>query len=301
MMSESTNTEMRVARMIIDCHNHTDWYGYNVDRFLENMKQYNIDKTWLLSWECPKDEYDPNYIHVIPDHGEDGPISFKRCVAYAEKYPDKFVLGYAPDPRRPDAIDRLKQAIDLYGVRVYGEIKLRMMYDNWDAIRLFRFCGEKGLPVTVHLDYEFDKGTRYPRPNYWYGGGIEAFERAVKACPETIFLGHAPGFWAHISGDDQYDKVPYPKGKVQPGGKVVEMLRKYPNLYCDISAGSGVNAFRRDPEFAKQFILEFQDRILYGRDYFDNAHQEFLNSLGLPNDVLNKIYSGNALKLVPLD
>ena len=286
--------------MIIDCHNHPDWYGYNVERFLENMKQFNIDKTWLLSWECPKDEYDPSYIHVIPDHGEDGPISFKRCVAYAEKYPDKFVLGYAPDPRRPDAIDRLKQAIDLYGVRVYGEIKLRMMYDNWDAIRLFRFCGEKGLPVTVHLDYEFDKGTRYPRPNYWYGGGIEAFERAVKACPETIFLGHAPGFWAHISGDDQYDKVPYPKGKVQPGGKVVEMLRKYPNLYCDISAGSGVNAFRRDPEFAKQFILEFQDRILYGRDYFDNAHQEFLNSLGLPDDVLNKIYSGNALKLVPL-
>ncbi|MDD3926091.1 MAG: amidohydrolase family protein, partial [bacterium] len=159
-------------------------------------------------------------------------------------------------------------------------------------------CGEKGLPVTVHIDYEFDNGNKYPRPNYWYGGGIEAFERALQACPETIFLGHAPGFWAHISGDDQYDKVAYPKGKVIPGGKLIEMLRKYPNLYCDISAGSGCNALKRDPEFAAEFLTEFQDRVLYARDYFDNAHQEFLNSLGLPADVLGKLYSGNAARLV---
>jgi predicted TIM-barrel fold metal-dependent hydrolase len=45
--------------------------------------------------------------------------------------------------------------------------------------------------------------------------------------------------------------------------------------------------------------VEFQDRILYGRDYFDNVHQEFLNKLGLPPQVLEKIYSGNALRLVP--
>lgn len=287
--------------MIIDCHNHPDWYGYDVKRFLENKDQYKIDKTWLLSWECPQDEYNPGYNNNVPDVGlVDGPISFRRCWEYVRSYPDRFVLGYAPDPRRPDAIDKLDHAIRLYGVRVYGELKLRMMYDNPDAIRMYRFCGEKQLPVVVHIDYELDTGSKYPRPNWWYGGGIESFERAVKACPDTIFLGHAPGFWAHISGDDQYDKLSYPKGKVVPGGKVIEMLRNYPNLYCDISAGSGANAFRRDPEFARSFILEFQDRILYGRDYLDNVHQETLQSLDLPDDVLTKIYSGNALKLVPL-
>jgi predicted TIM-barrel fold metal-dependent hydrolase len=286
--------------MIIDTHNHPDWYGYNVERFLNNMAENNIDKTWLLSWECPDDQYDPNYKSIVPDHGSDGPISFKRCVAYALQHPNKFILGYAPDPRRPDAIDKLAQAIELYGVRVYGEIKLRMMYDNPDAIRLFRFCGERGLPVIVHIDYEFESGSKYTRPNWWYGGGIEAFERAIKACPETIFLGHAPGFWAHISGDDQYDKVPYPQGKVLPNGKVIQMLHKYPNLYCDISAGSGANALSRDSEFTKPFLLEFQDRILYARDCFDNIHQDVLNSVGLPEDALAKIYSGNALKLVPV-
>ncbi|HHY23286.1 MAG TPA: amidohydrolase family protein [Clostridiaceae bacterium] len=287
--------------MIIDVHNHADWHGHNLDKFLENMEKYNIDKTWLLTWESPIDEYDPSYnycINIGVANGR-GPISFARCLSYVERVPEKFILGYAPDPRRPDAIDSLRAAVEIHGVRVCGELKLRMMYDNWDAIRLYRFCGEKGLPVTVHIDYEFDTGRRYPRPNYWYGGGIEAFERAIKACPETIFLGHAPGFWAHISGDDKYDKEAYPKGKVLPGGKLIDMLRKYPNLYCDISAGSGCNALSRDPEFAIKFLTEFQDRVLYARDYFDNIHQEFLNGLGLPKEVLEKIYSGNALKLVP--
>ena len=288
--------------MIIDAHNHADWHRHNLDKFLKNMEKYNIDKTWLLTWESPADEYDPSYNYCINVNAENegGPISFARCLSYVERAPDKFILGYAPDPRRPDAIDSLRAAVEIHEVRVCGELKLRMMYDNLDAIRLYRFCGEKGLPVTVHIDYEFDTGMKYPRPNYWYGGGIEAFERAIKVCPETIFLGHAPGFWAHISGDDKYDKEAYPKGKVLPGGKLIDMLRKYPNLYCDISAGSGCNALSRDPEFAKKFLVEFQDRVLYARDYFDNVHQEFLNSLGLPNEVLEKIYSGNALKLVPV-
>lgn len=287
--------------MIIDCHNHPDWHGHNLDAFLENMSKYNIDVTWLLSWEAPTDEYDPGNIPVIPDAGPQGPIPFARCINYAERAPGKFILGYAPDPRKPDAIDRMKAAISIYGVRVYGELKLRMMYDNPDAISMFRFCGEKGVPVTVHIDYDYDTGVKNPRTSWWYGGGIEAFERAIKACPETIFLGHAPGFWTHISGiEDPERTMPYPTGEVLPGGKLVTMLHTYPNLYCDLSAGSGANAMKRDPKFAKAFLLEFQDRILYARDYFDNVHQDFLNSLELPDSVLEKIYSGNALKLVPM-
>lgn len=284
--------------MIIDAHNHPDWHSHNLDRFLQNMAQYNIDKTWLLTWECPPDEYDPEHNHTSLRDGW-GPIPFSRGLRYTEHAPDRFVLGYAPDPRRADAIDRLGAAIEIYGVRLYGELKLRMMYDNPDALRMFRFCGEKGLPVTVHIDYEFETGSKYPRPNWWYGGGIEAFERAVRACPGTTFIGHGPGFWAHISNDDLYDQVPYPTGKVVPGGKLPQMFRQYPNLYADLSAGSGLNALTRDSPFAREFLLEFRDRLLYGRDCFDNRMQEFLNSLGLPQETLTKIYAGNALRLVP--
>lgn len=287
--------------MIIDAHSHPVYYGYNLEKFLRNMDENHIDVTWLLTWECPTDEYDGNFNRFLAAAGlPGGPIPLETCVSYVERAPGRFVLGYAPDPRRPDAIDRLEAACDLYGVRTYGELKLRMTYDNPDALRMFRFCGEKGLPVTVHIDYEFPTGLKYPRPNWWYGGGIEAFERAARACPGTTFLGHAPGFWSHISGDDQFDKIPYPTGQVIPGGKLISILRECPNVFCDWSAGSGCNAFSRDPAFAMDFILEFQDRILYARDYFDTRHQEFLSSLDLPAEVLEKIYSGNALKLVPL-
>ena len=153
--------------------------------------------------------------------------------------------------------------------------------------------------MTVHIDYEFDTGRRYPRPNWWYGGGIEAFERAVQACPGTTFIGHAPGFWAHISNDGQAYEVSYPSGPVVPGGKTVQVLRDYPNLCADLSAGSGLNALRRDPAFAVDFLLEFQDRLLYARDDFHNQLQGFLESLDLPTEVLVKIYAANALRLVP--
>ena len=286
--------------MIIDAHNHPDWHGHDLAKFLANMDANHIDVTWLLSWECPKDEYDPAYNQSMPDVGESGPVPFARCLSYAERAPKRFVLGFCPDPRSADAIDRLKAMKEIYGVRVCGEMKLRMMYDDLDAIRLYRFCAAEKIPVVMHFDPEFDTGKSYPRPNWWYGGGIEVLERVLKACPETIFLGHAPGFWSHISGDAFRDKEAYPTGPVAPGGIVPRLLRTYPNLYCDLSAGSGWNALHRDLGFARDFVLEFQDRILYARDYFDTRHQELLNGLRLPPEVLGKIYAGNALRLVPL-
>lgn len=285
--------------MIIDAHNHPDYHGFNIDETLQNMAEFHIDKMWLLTLESPSDEYDhdPGYNHLsLPNHW--GPIPFARCLRYKEQFPDKFVLGYGPDPRRPDTIEQLQSAIEKYGVQVYGELKLRMMYDNWDALRLFHFCGRHGLPVTVHISYEYETGRQLPRSNWWYGGGIEAFERAVAACPETTFIGHAPGFWAHISNDERFARELFPSGRVIPNGKVVRMLRQYPNLYADLSAGSGRKALERDREFARKFLIEFQDRLLYGRDTFDNRLQELLNSLALPNEVLAKIYADNALKLV---
>ena len=288
--------------MIIDVHNHADWHGHDFNASVANMDKYGIDKTWILTREAPMDELPgeniEHYSPAYPNPGG-GSLSFEGCLTYAQRAPDRFILGYAPDPRVPGAISRLKAGIAIHSVRIYGELKLRMMYDDLDAIRMYRFCGEKGLPVLVHIDYEFQGATNYPRPNYWYGGGIEPFERAVKKCPETIFIGHAPGFWAHISGDDLYDKEPYPGGPVMPGGKVPDMLRKYPNLYCEISGGSGCNGLSRDIEFAVDFLTEFQDRVMYGRDMFDNRHQEFINSLGLPEGILDKIYYKNAVKLVP--
>ena len=70
-------------------------------------------------------------MHNHPDwHGHD---------SYMERAPDRFVLGFCPDPRRPQALDQLKAAVEIHGVRVCSELKLCMMYDNPDALRIYRF------------------------------------------------------------------------------------------------------------------------------------------------------------------
>jgi predicted TIM-barrel fold metal-dependent hydrolase len=275
--------------MIVDIHNHADYHGYSCEAMLRSMDENGIDVTCLLSWEAPPGEYDPATKHAFSPFS-DMPVPFERCAAYKEKAPERFLLGFCPDPRRPDAAGRMKAALNLFGVSLCGELKLRMMYDNPDALRLYRFCGEHGLPVLLHLDYELD--------NWWYGGGIGALERALALCPETNFIGHAPGFWAHISGDGLYKTASYPGGPVLPGGQVERLLEQYPNLYCDISAGSGHNALDRDHGFARGFLQTWQDRVLFGRDYYDSIHRELLESLGLPAEVLRKIYEGNAKQIL---
>lgn len=226
-------------------------------------------------------------------------IPFERCVSYAERAPEKFILGFCPDPRDSQAARKLVAAHDIYGAKICGECKYRTTYDSPDCTRLFRKAGELGMPVTLHFDYDWQ--TTIDKPwGEWWGGDMQNLEHLLQLCPDTNFLGHAPGFWINISNDDLWKTTAYPpeKAKVVDGGVVPALLRKYPNLYCDISAGSGCLALRRDPEFAYRFILEFQDRILYARDYFDNVHQEFLNRLDLPVEVLEKIYHKNAEKLV---
>ncbi|MEN6372126.1 MAG: amidohydrolase family protein [Armatimonadota bacterium] len=285
--------------MIIDAHNHPDWYSYELPRFLANMAEFGIDKCWLLSWESPEDEWDPAYNSCYPPlDGIAGPIPFSRCIAYAKEVPEKFILGYAPDPRKPGAIDALKKSMAEYNVRICGELKQRMPCDIPEAIELFDFCGKAGLPVIVHMEYAINPaGTEGDYP-WWYGGSMDSLENALIRCPDTIFIGHGPGFWAHISGDDQYKSSTYPEGPVLPGGKLISMLRQHDNLVCDLSATSGINAIKRDSSFGRDFVLEFQNRILYARDCFNNNHQLFLRSMNLPEETLQKILSENAMHLV---
>ncbi len=82
------------------------------------------------------------------------------------------------------------------------------------------------------------------------------------------FIGHAQTWWGNI--DAKHDqKVMYPKGPVTPGGLTDRYLSDYPNMYGDLSAGSGKNAFDRDPEHAAAFLLRHQDKLMLGTDCSD--------------------------------
>ena len=268
--------------LVIDSHNHAHYHGNSLQTTLENMDRYNIDKAWIMPCEIPLNEWCPDNAHEVTGFTDKAKITFENALYYKEHRPERFILGFCPDPRDPYAIDRLDAAVHTYGVQVCGEWKHRVMMDNPDAIDIFKYCGEYNLPVLVHLDYPVYKDNVYPRKHYWYGGGIGPFERALEQCPETVFIGHAPGFWRHFYSND----------------KVPELMRKYPNLYCDISAGSGYDAFTRDIEFTKSFISEFEDRIMHGRDGFTSKHQELIREMDIFDMAKEKILGGNAERLL---
>jgi len=137
--------------------------------------------------------------------------------------------------------------------------------------------------------------------DYWYCVDIDRLDQVLELCPETAFIGHAPGFWRHISGDGYGADAAYPATPATPGGRIQELLTRHPNLYCDLSAGSGLNALTRPPEGrGRQFLIDFQDRVLFGRDGFDDRLIDFLRSQSLPAEVWDKVTFKNALKLVPL-
>lgn len=113
----------------------------------------------------------------------------------------------------------------------------------------------------------------------------DVLEHVLRQCPNTVFLGHAPGFWGNF-------------GQNTGGAQNVEtLLRKYKNLYCDISANSGYRALSRDVRYARSFLETFADRVVYGRDMFENIHKELLDSLDLDKDVIEMICGTNAERL----
>jgi len=269
---------------IIDDHTHINWYGYSAADVVRNMDEAGIDKAWALTWQELDGGTMRNYAHLSPED----------VMAAAARYPDRLVPFCALDPRRERVEDTLRELVG-QGCRGYGELKVRLMYDNPDCIRMYDLCAELGLPVLVHIDVPL------PGIPFWYGGSIDALERAAHACPRTTFIGHAPGFWREITGTADRSSKLYPGGKVRPGGKIEKLLESCRNVYADLSGGSGLNALTRDPQHAVKFLATYHRKLLFGRDCYNNFLADFLDTLDLPRNVRANIMWRNAARLVPVD
>ena len=123
----------------------------DADRILANMEEQGINQMWLFTWEVPATDYDPHYYRVLPPGAVGIPLAEVLSVGRAA--PDRFVLGYMPDVKRPDAVDRLKAAVEIHGIRVASELKQRVLFDDPDALEVYHFCADHKLPITIHLDY----------------------------------------------------------------------------------------------------------------------------------------------------
>ena len=137
------------------------------------------------------------------------------------------------------------------GAKGFGEHKTGVPIDSDVNLRVYEACTNLKLPVLFHLDNL--RNTDAP--------GLPGLEKVLKQFPDIPFIGHGPGWWASISGDvDAKGLGGYPKTPVAPGGAMDRLMETYPNIYGDLSAGSGANALSRDMKHAREFVLRRQDR-----------------------------------------
>lgn len=224
------------------------------------------------------------------------------------RFPGKFIPFCNLDPRFHHNNDKVDFGPTLahykeMGCRGVGEMCANLWWDDPRVLNMLSHIERARLPLLFHVGV--DGGT--------YGlvdePGLPKLELVLERFPDLNFIGHSMAFWSAISGDITPENwMAYPKGPVTEGGRLVELLRRYPNLYCDISAGSGNNALTRDHEFGYWFMEEFQDRVLYGSDLCWPDQQvpqsatlkKALAEGKISRTVFDKIGRGNAERLLGL-
>jgi hypothetical protein len=185
----------------------------------------------------------------------------------------------------------------------------------WDA------CARLNLPVFIHsadpqeffepIDYKNERwlelalfpDRRYPADRFPRFEEILAErDRLFRKHPKTKFIAAHLGWHANDLA------------------RLAKMMDEMPNLYSEV--GAVLYDLGRQPRAARDFLVKYQDRILFGKDafqpeeyptywrvfetkdeYFDyyrNYHAFWkMYGLDLPDAVLKKLYFDNALKLTP--
>jgi len=160
------------------------------------------------------------------------------------------------------------------------------------------YQNERWLELALYTDRRYQDRTRFP-----------AFEELM-AERDRLLARHPNTIWvlAHL-GWHANDLA-----------RLGRMFDRMPNLYSEV--GAILYDLGRQPRAAREFMIKYQDRLLFGKDsfqpdeypyywrvfetndeYFDyyRDYHAFwkLYGLGLPDSVLKKLYSSNALKLTP--
>ena len=193
---------------------------------------------------------------------------------------------------------------------------------------VFDLAAELHLPITIHtadpvafftpLDEKNERlHELQAHPEWWFGGAgmptfaqlMDSLEKLIAAHPKTTFVG------AHVGC--------YPETL----DWVSRMLSTYANFSVDL--GGRVGEIGRNPDRARKFIEDFSDRVLFGTDDFpptrtgyrtffrflETDDKDFsydpdyeiprqgnwtVSGLNLPDEVLEKVYRTNALRLLNL-
>ena len=266
---------------IIDLHQHTNYSGRNDQRLLGHQKALGVSWTVLLPAG--------RLYGLAANCG--GNKSVRKIVVKNPRHYIHFANEIADHPECIETIEAYLKK----GALGIGEQKFRVECDSKHISRIAELAEEYDVPILMH----FEHGN--------YNTGINRFHKILEKHSKVNFIGHAQTWWGNID-KNHVQTVMYPKGKVTPSGISDRLLLDYPNMFGDLSAGSGQNALIRDEKHAVEFIKRHQDKLIFGSDCNDIIGRgpscigartiEIIRRL-IPNrKTQDKLFSGNARRII---
>jgi len=276
---------------VIDIHQHVGYSGRPDDVLFAHQRAMGITKTILLPAGRPVNSASTH--EGISNGLQAKCLGNEACYRIARARPYEYLFGANEVPDLPDATREIEKYLKR-GAVVIGEQKFGVECDSPEMQKIYQLAAAYRVPVLMHWQYQM------------YNYGFERFYRMLEKYPHTSFVGHAQTWWANIDKNYKDDASNlYPKGKVAPGGLTDRYLGDYPNMYGDLSAGSGLNALTRDPDHAREFIQRHQNKLIYGSDcndlvgiYCQGAQAiAAVRRLSPSKDIERKLLYGNAKRV----
>jgi len=237
-----SSAETTAAEPIIDIHQHTNYAGRTDAQLIAHQHAMGITTTVLL----PAGRF----------YGLDAKCGGNDSVeALTRQHPGLFVRFANEVADVEDAPTVIRRYLRRGAIGV-GEQKFRVSSDGAWFERICSVAADFQVPVLLH----FQHGV--------YNLNLANFHQTLARFPTVNFIGHAQTWWANVDAKADQN-VLYPTGRVTPGGITDRLLRDYPNMFGDMSAGSGLNHLVRDPEHAAAFLQRHQHKLLFGSDCDD--------------------------------
>lgn len=249
--------EDQPAEPIIDIHQHTTYRERTAAQLIAHQRTMGVTQTILL----PAGSAVSRPSTADGKHNGLGGVGAggnESALVMARQHSKEFFFGANDVTDLPEARGEIAKYLDA-GAIIIGEQKFGVDCDSEASQVLYALAAEYRVPILMH----FQHGT--------YNRGFERLAKMLEKYPKTIFIGHAQTWWANIDKNHADQNVLYPKGKVTAGGLTDRYLSDFPNMFADMSAGSGLNALTRDEEHTRGFLERHQDKILFGSDCDDRV------------------------------
>ncbi|HET7219055.1 MAG TPA: amidohydrolase family protein [Vicinamibacterales bacterium] len=248
------NLAARTPDPIIDIHQHLGYSGRSDEALLAHQRALGATTTILLPAGHPVTSASTH--HGTANGLQAHALGNDACRRFANAHATAFRFGANEVPDIDDATREIERYLK-QGAVVIAEQKFGVECDAPAMQRIYELAQEYRVPVLMHWQFEM------------YNYGFERFHEMLEKYPRVTFLGHAQTWWANIDRNHGDQAVLYPKGPVTPGGLTDRYLSDYPNMYGDLSAGSGLNALTRDEPFSRDFLSRHQDKLVFGSDCSD--------------------------------